>query len=197
MKKRILLIVLTLIILSGAVVFYILSLPPKDKLTEEFKKKALTDLLGRQVNLTDDTPKGDTEFDGKYISFKYPAKAVIYTFRENSTSSSSGALEDFSFDIKEPKLVFNLRVSSNNTNISDVSDFPAVRLRESRLYEYKKSDFLIGKSRGVAYAKDGQEGEKSGFILNGNEIYSFSVTGSNTDAVSDLFDSVVSSSKFK
>jgi hypothetical protein len=195
--KKILIACLLVLIIVGGVGFYIFSQPSGNNLSDEFKKDALTKLLGRQVKLTDDTPQGDVEFDGEYISFRYPAKAIAYTYRETSTSSKSATLEDFSFDIKEPKLVFNYAVHQNNSNLSTISDFPAVKLRETRLYEYEKGSFEIDNASGIYYFKKENGPEKSGFLLLDGKIYSISITGTSANDVDNLFNSIVSSSKLK
>lgn len=191
MKKWIWLIVLCLIIVCGAVVFYILSQPPKDKLTEEFKEEAVTKLLGRRAQLeAENVAQGNTEYNGRYISFQYPAKALIYTYR---SGSSSATLEDFSFDIKSPKLVFNMKVSESGAELLDV---PAVRLREQRLYEYDKEEITIDNVKGLTYYKRGQQPEKSGFFAAFGRLYTVSVTGVSDRDVARLFDDISGSVSF-
>lgn len=189
-KKLILLSVLLILLLSGAAAFYILSAPPKEALTDEFKEEAVTRLLGRKANINpENVPTGDTEYEGENIYFKYPAKALIYTYRDSSKSAN---LEDFSFDVKTPKLVFNMQVLDNNSNLTTILDFPSVRLREQRSYEYKITDIKAGKNAGKAYYKAGSEPEKSGFFLANGKIYSISITGTNDEEVSKLFDKIIS-----
>lgn len=194
MKKWISFAVLALIILAGVLAFYILSQPPKDKLSEEFKKAALSKLLGRSVNLTDDTPKGLALYDGSKILFSYPAKAVPYDYQKVK-SEKSGDLDSFSFDIKDPKLVFNLTVKA--TGAKTLSDIPAVRLREERGYEYKKNQSTMDGISGVVYFKTGRNPEASAFYLRDGNVYTISITGSQAEEINKLFSSVVSSAKFK
>ena len=194
-KKRV--ISYGLIILIAAVLgslFYRFSQPSGNKLSKELKEKAVSNLLGRKAEFSDTTPKGDKIFKGKTITFEYPAKAVVYEYRENSTSTESASLEDFSFDIKEPKLVFNLRVTHKGETKS-VEDLPAVRLRESRLYEYKKAQNKLGDVNGVVYTKYANGGEKTGFWIVQDNIFTISVTGSNTEAIEELFKQILSSSE--
>lgn len=193
MRKWIFLGTFLAIVTIGVVAFVIISQPPKDKLSEDFKKKAIANMLGRSAKLTDDTPKGNKKYDGKYISFEYPAKAVIYTYRGNT---SDGTLEDFSFDIKDPKLVFNLKIKEEGT-IAALSDIPSLRLREERSYEYTKSDLSLDGVKGASYFKDSDGGEMTGFFISNGKIITISVTGSNVDEVKNLFSGVVSSSQLK
>lgn len=182
--------------LAGGVAFYIFSQPPQEALSDEFKEEAVTKLLGRKAQLeADNVPTGDTQYKGKYISFKYPARALEYTFRENSTSSESASLEDFSFDLSDPKAVFNMKVVANS-RLTDIADYPAVRLREQRGYEYEKSSVMAGSTQGLVFFKKGMSAEKSGFFLKDGRIYTISVTGPNEESVGELFDSILKTVSF-
>lgn len=196
MKKKKLASYSVIVILAAVLgfTFYKFSQPSKTGISDELKEKAVSNLLGRKAEFSDTTPKGDKIFKGKTITFEYPAKAVVYEYRENSTSTESASLEDFSFDIKEPKLVFNLRVSHKGETKS-VEDLPAVRLRESRLYEYKKAQNKLGDVNGVVYTKYANGGEKTGFWIAQGNIFTISVTGSNTEAIEELFKQILSSSE--
>ena len=100
MKKWIIFSVLCLFVVGGVLAFYILSQPPKEKLSKEFKERSITKLLGRKAQLEDKTGvKGNTTFDGKYISFDYPARALEYAYRDPGNASNNSRLEDFIFDI--------------------------------------------------------------------------------------------------
>lgn len=196
MRKKTFAFCLLLIILLCGVAFYVLSQPPKEKLSEEFKDEAVTRLLGRKAQLSDETLAGDAQFKGKYISFIYPAKALVYKFRENSSSSNSASLEDFSFDLKEPTVTFNLNISKNSSNLSNVSEIPSYRLRELRDHEYKKSQIKVKSVNGVSFLKKENGFEKSAFFLYNNMIYTISVTGIEESSTLALFEKVISSASF-
>lgn len=194
-KKLILLGVLVVIVLTLGALFYLFSQPSGKRLSDEEKKKAIESIMGRKAVMTDTTPKGDTVFDGHDIMFSYPAKAVVYAFREKKIKPEDNPNDDFSFDIKSPKLVFNL-TSVPNTDMM-LTDLPAVRLREQRGYEYEKSAPTMDSAKGVAYFKSGRDSEKSGFFIANAKLFTISVTGSDPSEVKNLFDSVVASAKFK
>ena len=196
-KKLISFLVIGVLLLIAGILFYVYSQPSNKIMSDEEKQEKVTQLLGRKANLTNETPQGDTDFNGKYITFKYPARALEYNYRENSTSSNSASIEDFSFDITAPKLVFNLQVLTNTAKISSISSYPAVRLRETRLYEYKKANIDLDKITGLTYTKSENGPEKSGFWLSEGKIYSISITGSDINAMEDLFNSVVKSARLK
>ncbi|TXH00756.1 MAG: hypothetical protein E6P95_03090 [Candidatus Moraniibacteriota bacterium] len=194
-KKLILLGVLVVIVLTLGALFYLFSQPSGKRLSDEEKKKAIESIMGRKAVLTDTTPKGEKVFDGHDITFSYPAKAVVYTFREKNVKPEDNPNDDFSFDVKSPKLVFNL-TSVPNTEMS-LSELPAVRLREQRGNEYEKSTPTMDSAKGVAYFKSGRDSEKSGFFIANTKVFTISVTGSDPSEVKSLFDSVVASAKFK
>lgn len=191
MKKKIILPgILILILLLGGIGFYILSLPPKETLSKEFKEEAVTKLLGRKANLNPEAiPAGNTQYNGKYISFQYPAKALIYTYNKDTKRN----IEDLSFDIKSPKLIFNMTVTDHSGTFNDV---PAASLREQRLYEYKKSEPVVDNTKGIVYFKSGQSPEKTGFFIANGKLFTFSVTGTVDVEVGKLFDEVVATVSF-
>lgn len=196
MKEKV--IIYTVVVVAAAglgILFYRFSQPSGSKFTDEFKEKAVADLLGRKAELSDTTPQGEKIYKGKTISFTYPAQAIIYDYREKSTSSGSAAIEDFSFDIKEPKLVFNVRITDAPVGVSNPLDLPAVRLRETRLYEYKKGQIKLGNAEGIIYTKEANGGEKTGFWIAKGKVISIAITGSDISAVEDLFKTVVSSAE--
>lgn len=198
MFKKILLALVFLFLLGGVVAFYFLSQPPKETLSEEFKNEAATRILGRKAQLDEDnTPTGDTEFKGKFISFSYPAKALVYEYKDPSFKSNDTRLEDFSFDIKEPRLVFNLQVLQNSGSIASIDDYPPARMRSNPSSGYIQRS--IESSDGVpgsAYSLRSSASEESGFFLKDNRIYSLSVTGSNPEEIKKLFDSIVKTVSF-
>lgn len=194
MKKWILISVLLIVVVCSFVGFYLLSLPPKEKLSEEFKKEAITNLLGRKAQLEDKAvPTGDSRYSGRYLRFLYPAKALIYTY-EDKDSKNSSDVEKFSFDIKSPRLIFNME---NYPYSQNLDDYPAIRLREDRSYEYTKKEVNIDGVKGVEYFKEDQAAEKSGFFINSGRIFAFSVTGPNSDEVEKLFDKIIASVSFE
>ena len=196
MKKIVLILILGITLILGGIAFYYFSQPPKDKLSDRYKEQAIEKLLGRKANINPEKVKtGDAEFKGKYITFKYPAKAVVYKYQDPSFKKNDTRLEDFSFDIKSPRLVFNLQVLQDTSNLSSIVDYPGVRLREVRS-EYKRSDITIGDTKGKVYFNSSSQAEKTGFFLKNEIIYSISITGSDADEVSLLFDNIIRTVSF-
>lgn len=198
MKKWILLSVLIIFLALCAGAFYLLSLPPKESLTKDFKEQAVSKLLGRKAQLDVVAEKtGNTTYNGKYITFDYPAKAVIYTYKDPSFASSSSLLEDFSFDIKEPRLVLNLAVLQNNTHMSSIDDNPGVMFRKNNPGQYKEVLQTVDGVSGRIYERNDETPEKTAFFLVKNRVYSISVTGTIFDEVKGLSDAILKTVKFK
>lgn len=189
MKK----IVLTILILIGILFsfFYVFNFSQK-KLTDQQKEQALTKILGRKPNLSD-ARTGNIEYKGENAAFKYPAKAKIYTYIDPSRAKNTSVLEIFSFDVDNPRLVFNFSVAKNEANLGSVEDISGVKLREIPGYGYSKLEAKIGEDKGLVFQKSGSKAEKSGFFIINNKIYEISVTGSAIEDVSQLFDEIINS----
>ncbi len=197
MKKWISVIILLIIIVIVGILFSVLSQPSKEKLSKDFKEQAITKLLGRKAKL-DVAPEktGNVEYKGKYISFSYPAKAEIYTIKDPGFASSSALLENFSFDIRSPRLIFNMAILKNNGKAKSVDDNPGVKLRQNAPFTYKETLVTIDGVYGKVYARRDEEPEKTGFFLHNDMMYSLSVTGTVFEDVQSLFDSLVKSITF-
>ena len=167
--------------------------PSQKKLTDSEREKALLKILGRKPDLTDSQPTGEVEYKGKFVSFKYPAKAKIYTYKDPSMAKNTSVLETFSFDIDKPRLVFNFSVMENAASLKDVNDISGVKLRQINSFGYKQSDGKLEENKGLVFEKSGSQAEKSGFFLINDKIYEIAVTGNNLEDVSLLFDEVFTS----
>lgn len=193
MKKWILLGLVFIVLSASAVTVYMLSQPSGKMFTDEEREARLEEMLGRDVRLTNTTPRGNAVYDGNKITFEYPAKAQVYEYRETSTTAKSSALDDFSFDMRDPRIIFNLKVSP--TNATTLSDYPAVRLREQR-GEYLKTESKLDTATGFIFSKE-DEPEISAFYLYQGNMYSISLSGSSYEHLMSLFDSVTASAKLK
>lgn len=193
MKKWILLSLLVIVLVFLGITIYILSQPSGRVFTDEEREKKLEEFLGRDVKLNNQTPTGDAVYNGQAITFSYPAKAEVYEFRERSASSESNALDDFSFDLRNPRIIFNLKVTP--TKLTSLDDVPAVRLRKSRS-EYLQEKVALDGMRGIYFFKE-KDAEISAFFINTGNLYIISMTGSSYDHLKELFDSILSSAKFR
>lgn len=187
-----------ILFIGGAIAFYFYSLPPKEKLSDEFKEEAVTKLLGRKAQLDEkNVQTGNTLYDGKYITFSYPAKALPYEYKDTNFASNSSVLDSFSFDIKTPRLVLNLQVLENSSKLQRIDDYPAARLRKDRAYEFDKKEVILGTHKGLRFTKRTSPPEDTFLFLSQNRIYSIAVTGSDPEEVEKLGTEVLKSAKLK
>ncbi len=196
MKKWI--VILVLVLVAGGVGFFYLSIPPKDGLSTDFKEKAVSKLLGRKAQLDEvKEQEGNTSYKGKYISFEYPAKATIYTYKDPSFASSSALLEDFSFDIRKPRLVLNMAVLRNNGRYKSVDDDPGVMFRKNASGQYKEVAILVDGQKGRVFERNDSTPEKTGFFLVHDRFYTISITGTIFTEIKSLSEVIFKSIKFK
>lgn len=174
MKKRYIFLILLIIALIVTFIYY--SRPAGAPLTESQKQQALTRLLGRKVNLSNDK-KADATYDDKLLSFNYPGSAVIYEYRDPSLANIKSIVGTFSYDIKIPKAVFNY-VSEERPEMKSLDDDSSYRLRTLPERGYQKSAVHVSGVDGVLFKKDDPTGsERSLFILYRNTFITFSLSG--------------------
>ncbi len=190
MKK---IVVFIFILLSLLLTIFFIFNPSQKKLSDLEKEEALTKILGRKPNLSDNEPQGEVEYKGKFVSFKYPAKAKIYTYKDPNMVKNTSVLETFSFDIDKPRLIFNLSVVKNAASLKDVKDISGVKLRQIKSSGYVQSEGKLGENKGLVFVKPGSSSEKSGFFLINDRIYEIAVTGNNFEEISLLFDGIINS----
>ncbi|HUD04380.1 MAG TPA: hypothetical protein VMR59_00110 [Patescibacteria group bacterium] len=196
LSRIILLIFLSLIVVTGLIIFLVLNHSAKS-LTDAEKEAALVNILGRKPILTNNEATGTVLYNGQYASFSYPAKAIVYTYKDPNIVKNKSELEMFSFDINNPRLIFNFSISDNSGNLADAKDSSGAIFRENQVNGYSQSEVVIGGAKGLVFAKAGEHPEKTGFWLTNNKLYALSVTGSDYQEVVNLFDGITTSLKFK
>lgn len=197
MKKPFSVVLFILLIIAIIVGFNILNSKGKP-LTEAQKNQALTNILGRKPNLTDSVVKGNKTYKSKYISFLYPAQATIYTYIDPNIKNDPNVLDIFSFDISNPRLVFNYSAISYTNSVAKVSDIPDVRLRQLESNSYVQSTAFAGGVEGLGFEKTDETGtiEKTAFFLVNGRSFSFSLQGSDSKGIENLYNLILQSLKF-
>jgi len=196
--KKIILLVLILVLVIGIIALFIYGSKP-DKMTDTQKEKAIAGMLGRKVNTGNDVKVGNISFEGKYAQFSYPAAAVVYGYKgnEDMKNNDSGG-DNFSFDLKNPRLVFNFTANkSTDVNLLDIS---SVKFRRDSANGYIEKEEKIGNVSALSFMKDRSgefPAEKSIFLLSGGVLYTISITGSSIEEVSKLSDQIIASLSFK
>lgn len=198
MKKVILILIILILILIVGVGFYFASKPKE--LSQKEKDAAYAKILGRDANLNPDVKTGNVNYNGKYVTFSYPAAAKVYKYVDPDSKKNAYIKERFSFNIKNPKLVLNYTAESDQGVVKTLNDYPAVKMRKDKSFGYTQADLDSDGTSGIAFSRDRSgeaDAEKTMFFLKDGMIYSISITGSNLDDVSDLFNTIASSFKFR
>jgi hypothetical protein len=195
--SRVIFIFLFIAAVSISLVTFIVLNHATKPLTQAEKEAALTNILGRQPILSNNEATGNAQYNGQYATFSYPAKAVVYTYKDPNIVKNKSELEMFSFDINNPRLIFNFSVSSNSGSLADAKDSSGAIFREDKAHGYSQSELSIGGAKGLVFARQGAQAEKTGFWLVNDKLYTLSVTGSDFTEVAKLFDAITASLKLK
>lgn len=196
MKRFIILVLVVFLIVFIIITFLFLNHSPKN-LSNAQKEAAIAKILGRKPNLTNNTKTGDTQYKGKYVSFTYPAAAVIYTQMLNGKPVEQTNLEYFSFDLSSPKLVFSMEVIQVSQSVQVLEDYPGVKLREIENDIYAKKEVSADDKNGLVFERISDNGfEKTAFFYLGGKIFSLTVSGSDQKTGEQLYMKVISSLKF-
>jgi len=194
MKKLGIFLVISVIVVGTAL--YLMLQPEKQVMSTSQKEQALSKLLGRKVDLSDKKKPEKSDYKDSYVEFSYPGDAVIYNYRDPDFASESGLLSSFSYDIKDPKVVFNY-AAVEKSNVKSLSDDPSFRLREMPAGGYKKSTIKIDDTQAVLFEKNNPQAfEKSIFIFRGKTLYSFVLTGADSSSLSRVVSLLSHSLKF-
>ena len=189
--------ILAFLVVAVAIIIYLILANinnPSSPFSEKEKNGALSKLLGRPVNVApSQTPKGDVLYNGKYASFKYPASAKIYSYRQPGFNNDKSTLEYFSFDISSPRLVFNLSVAT--TFLKSINDYPGIKLRQTEPSVYTQKNIIVGSNEGLVFERNDDQPEKTVFFLINGKIYTFSITGTSFEEINGLFNKIFSTLK--
>jgi len=192
--KKILLAAFLIVILAWVFVF--LNFSPKP-LSQNQKEQALTKILGRKPNLTDNTLKGNVMFKGKYVSFYYPAAAKIYITKLNGQVVNPTDLESLIFDLSSPKIAFFMEVVPVPITVQILNDYPGVKLRQIESNIYKQSQITAGGLNGLLFEKISNTGnEVTAFFYKNGKVYSFSSQGGDIKEVESLSENIIVTVKF-
>jgi len=197
MKKIIFIVLFLIIIIAVFSVFMVLNRSTKP-LTETEKEQALTNILGRKINLTEKVAtQGYLQFKGTYVSFVYPASAKIIVSIVNGKVQEKSGLDQFSFSFDSPSIYAFTEVVKANSNELTLTDYPGIRLRQAEAETYKQASITADNQQGLSFEKHDNSGfEKTAFFFVNGKIYSFSVMGGDLKAVEALFNKIILSVKF-
>ncbi len=197
MKKKIFFILLIIAVILASISVYTFLNYPSKNMSEAEKEVAIAKILGRKPNLTDNSPTGNNIYKSKHVSFTYPAKAKIYTYRDPNIARNSSILEIFSFDIANPRIIFNYSVIQHN-NLQSILDNSDVKLRQLQRDAYVQGDAYADNKTGLVFEKTQTSGliEKTAFFLINGKSYSFSFQGNDIKKIRSFYNDIISSVRF-
>lgn len=179
--SSIIVIVLVLIKLSPAV-------PP---LTQEQKKQAFENILGRDVRETKDIPRGEKTYKGRYFSLSYPAYAKVYERKNPNITDNKNLLEFFLLDSENPRFKFVVMVSSGD-GVATLEELSGVRSRKQNK-QYIEMPLVVDGTTGILFIKTADGVERSSFFLIDGRSYSFAITGVDANALEEIYQQIMES----
>lgn len=189
-----------LLVLIAVLAFIMFNTPPKGMPKAE-EEAALTKLLGRKLNLSDKpVQKEYILFNGKYVSFMYPADAKPFDEQNKPEGAyfDKTALESFTFSLESPFLWVSVSVLPLPSGVNSLGDYSGIRVRQLDPATYKQSEISLSGNNGLQYEKPESSAgtEKEAFFDVNKRIYMVHVQGSNKDNVVSLYAKIISSLKF-
>lgn len=194
--KKLVIIVLIIAIGVGLISAFILLNSKPDKMTDEQREKAISEMLGRKANTNPNIKTGDTTYNGKYAKFEYPAAAKIYEHRGDDIKNNDSQIESFSIDLQSPRRVFYYTATKLDSGTSKLDDIPAVSFRKNASNGYSSNEEKVDGVLGTSFVKDRSGefmAEKTGYFLVNGNLISISVTASSIRDAEDLYKNVTSS----
>lgn len=184
MKKIGIFLIIATVVVSVSI--YLMLLPEAHPMTDSEKQQAVSKILGRQANLTDKKPEGNTEYKDDYLSFSYPAAAAEYKYRDPGFASTKGLVSSFSYDLHDPRVVFNYSAVSN-PSVNSLDDDPSYRLREDPSRGYRMSKITIDNVPATLFQQDNsQNSEATLFIFYNKTLFTFATTGPDSAALTSI-----------
>ena len=165
--------------------------PASPTLTDKERKQALSKILKREAVLaTNKNANGSINYSSRYISFSYPAAADVH-----KVDILPPLLENFQFGIRSPQVKISILVAETQSP-NNLSEYPAVTLRQSQKDIYKQTTKVIDGNSGLEFIKKTDMVEKSSFFLHKGLVYSIVATGFDMRDTDDLYTKTFSSMKF-
>lgn len=193
--RTVLYVTILVFILAGMVLGALLLYSPgKTALTDAQKQAALIKLLGREPILSQAIRNsGVIQYDGKHLTFSYPAVAQNYP--SNTVNNSTFVLENKEFKESNPRYHFIVQVVQY-PNAMTYGAIPSIHLRRTQTNIYTESPMAIDKNQGIAFVSQTDGYEKDAFLLYNGLLYTFVITGGDPE-IEKIFDGVVRSASIK
>lgn len=149
------------------------------------KQGDLQQVLGREIrNTPTQTPRGETKYRGRYMTFNYPARAWVHEIKQDVP----GMLERVNMEVDIPRL--SIVAAAIETKEKKLEDVPGVKMRRQQPEIYSERQVIVGVEKNPVFSKlDGTE--KTVFVIYHERLYTLSVTGIEADAVEQLWGEIL------
>ena len=149
------------------------------------RQEDIKQVLGREIrNTPTETPLGETKFRGRYLTFMYPARARFHEIK----GEAPGVLERVDLEIDIPRL--SITAATIETKEKKLDDVPGVKMRRQQTDVYSEHQTVVGVEKNPIFTKkDGKE--KTVFVIYHERLYTLSVTGNDSKAVSELWAEII------
>lgn len=162
-------------------------------LTQEQKKQALEQMLGRSMREEKIIPQGEQSYKGEFFSLSYPAYARLYNRKNPNITNNANLLEYLRLDSEEPKFKFVVMVERKDGAV--LEELSGVRVRrQNRVYQ--EMPITVDGKQGVLFVKTSEGVERSSFFFINGKSYSFSITGVDTKELEKVYGEIMESAKF-
>jgi hypothetical protein len=153
-----------------------------DRARQQFAKKAI------KIEEEENNEEGDSVYQGKHLSFRYPNSYNLQT----SQFPSGGILEKvilLSSGISQKKLAVTAIEMTGDDSLEEVS---GIQMRRLKPETYQEEPLDISGKKGILFEKKEGGYEKTAFFLEGEILFTASLTSANRDSSLDTdFDSIV------
>lgn len=158
--------------------------------SEEQKKRALEQTLGRSLKQEKIIPQGEQSYEGRLFSLSYPAYAQVYDRKNPNITANKKSLEYFRLDSEEPKFRFVAMVEPTDTTV--LEELSAVKARRMNK-QYTEISLTIDGNAGVMFMKTADGVERSSFFLKNGQRYSFVITGVDESELEKIYGQIMQS----
>lgn len=189
--KKVFLMVFLILLIGGGVFLFVSFVIPQTTLSDTEQKEAVARILGRKArDITPTTAPHQATL--KYFFLMLPSGATEYTFDQEQIEKSPRYLSGIRFQSEHPKYFFVIRVETAE-GVRSFDDIPAVRMRRINKTEYHETSMTIDQRKAVIFEKDGEEAEKTAFMLEQGRVYSLASSGQQLAELLPVFSQIIGS----
>jgi hypothetical protein len=191
-KYLILISIVSALVLGGF--FWQIIIANKAKISSAEKEKRLQEMLGRELRKESEIRSAQT-YEGKNFNLTYPGNMELGTKVNPQATQSAQQSEILKLTQHQPSRVnFVAMVIKTNT---DLDDYSGVSFRTKDNKTYKEEKIEVNSKQALVFSKRIEGAEKTAFLGQKGNIFSFSATGNNFEEVEKVFDEIIKTVRLK